>query len=251
MYWTGAVEDRPPYLNACLETVRKNSGCHVLIVDEAQAARYIPALHPAFPKLTPNHQSDVFRLNMLYLFGGMYIDFDTIVMKSLRPLFDQLNECEFIGADWRPHRLERDEWGALGTGVMGPCHPGLRFLERCIVAQNAVLDDRYVALCDGTDYPILWGDLLSFVGATFAAHRPTARLKDGASTWFSLVGSPQWLGGDLGHALRKATDVEELPESELFTLANASIPEAYRKMSLSDILKTDTILAELFKKALR
>jgi hypothetical protein len=73
-------------------------------------------------------------------------------------------------------------------------------------------------------YPFKWPELLApIVNSCFDAHRPNGLPKDGASSWFSLAGGPEWHGGDLQHPLRRFQDV--LPDSELFASANSCLPD--------------------------
>jgi len=100
MHW---VDDpngnpRPPYLDVCLESIYSRSECEVRVCNQTKAHELSPELPQAFDKLIPAHQADVFRIGVLGKYGGIYLDFDTFVLKSLRGLFSLLNDYESSAA---------------------------------------------------------------------------------------------------------------------------------------------------------
>jgi capsular polysaccharide synthesis protein len=246
IYW---AEKMPPYIGACISTVKQNSGCEVNIVTPDDISQYLPSIPACFYHLSPNHQSDFFRLNVLFEYGGMYLDADTIVVKSLHPLFDSLVEYELVCADWRPRHRPTTEWQSIGVSVMGPMRPKLQFIQCAKQKQLQLLLERSNRFDEG--YPFKWDDLIfPIIHSCFDAHRPHNLCKEGASTWFSLAGGPEWYGGDLQHPLRPFDDVGALPDSELFTLSNVCLPDDVKWKKVEDLLSGDTILAKLLSDAL-
>jgi Methyltransferase domain/Glycosyltransferase sugar-binding region containing DXD motif len=253
MYWNyppGSTR-RPPYLEACLETVKRNSGCRVIVCNQRSAFSLVPDLPPIFSKLSPSHQSDVFRLHVLTLHGGMYIDFDTIVLRSLLPLFDQLEQYELVGVDWRPTRFSPEHWQSLGASVMGPMRPKLAFMRDALKRQREVLHHKQSIVETSREYPFEHGELMQWLlSPSFEAMPPKALLKDGAATWFTFMGSPGLPFGNLGHAFRPMSEIGELPDSELFTLSNALMPDSYKWAPVSELLMADTVFGYLLRTGL-
>jgi Capsular polysaccharide synthesis protein len=250
IYGWSSDEKMPPYIGACISTVKQNSGCEVIVVTRDDISQYLSYLPSCFYNLRPNHQSDIFRVNILCEYGGMYVDADTIVVKSLRPLFDLLKEYDLICADWRPRNRPTAEWQSIGVSVMGPMRPKLQFMRCAKQRQLELLVGKSAEFDSG--YPFKWEELIvPMVSSCFDAHRPHNLCKEGASSWFSLAGGPQWYGGDLQHPLRPYWDVGELPDSELFTLANSCLPADVKWAKVDDLLARDTILAKLLSDALK
>lgn len=253
MYWTdsGSGRARPPYLEVCLESVRRRSGCEVRVCDEVSARELLPELPDSFLKLIPAHQADLFRIGILAKFGGMYVDFDTFVLHSLAPLFDCLDEHELFVTDWRPRHRDPREWYPVATGILGPARPSLPLMRATFERQLEALRNRADALALPGPYPIAWTELLDdiFVRCYFE-HQPEVLVRDGAATWYAVSGGTDWYGGNLLHPLRSMQEIGgELPDSELFTIANSLLPDDVKYASVSDLIKHNTILAHLLRQA--
>ena len=63
--------------------------------------KYNLPLHRNFDKLNPAHKSDYISAIMLYYYGGIYIDCDTICLQSLKELYDKLKQYDFVGYNWK------------------------------------------------------------------------------------------------------------------------------------------------------
>jgi hypothetical protein len=180
----------------------------------------------------------------------MYIDVDTVVLRSLVPLFDTLDEIEITGADWRPQQYPQ-YWAPIGIGVLGPMRPELPFMRAARERQSEILRKKKSLLVTGGAYPFGWSELSAdVIVPAFLTHPPTARLQDGAETWFGLAGGPTWFGGNIGHALQTLEETGPLPDSELFTFANCLMPESLKRMPIEQVLEAPTVLAYLLRKAL-
>lgn len=249
LYW---VDDpngkpRPAYLDVCLKSVYARSDCEIRLCNQAIAHDLLPELPKVFDKLIPPHQADVFRVGVLAKYGGMYIDCDTFVLKSLRSLFGLLNDYEFVGADWYP-TTGRDQ-APLDITTLGPARPKLAFLLNSFSSQLSLLRSNSNALLDGSAYPFQWEELLrDVVVPCFVRNRPYCILKNGAKTWAALVGGPAWRGGDYGHMLMPLRCInDQLPDTELLTICQSVWPDEVRSASLEVLKKQDTILAHLIK----
>lgn len=255
MYWTDTdpAAARPPYIEACFESIQDNSGCAIELCDGLSARRLLPDLPEHFERLKPAHQSDLFRVGVLAKYGGMYLDADTFVLKSLRPLFEILESYEFIGADWRPVNRNEQEFSPLGIGCLGPAKPGLRFLLTAYERQLAKVAARSEDLVGTRRYPFRWQELLrDIVVPCFEEHPPVSKIFDGAATWFTLVGGPSWEGGNLKSPLRAMGEIGwRLPDCELFTISNSLLPEEIREASVEALAGQDTILGYLLRSTSR
>ena len=136
MYWEKPkpTSIRAPYLDLCLETVQAHlDGMSLEVVDERTIYDWLPDLDQATWERLPRpaSRSDYGRCRLLWRYGGIYLDFDCVVVDSLRRLLEPLNSVSLAG--WG------DEAAGLFYNNLLAARPGSRFLEEWIVAQDRVL----------------------------------------------------------------------------------------------------------------
>lgn len=98
-YWENRPNKNiPPYINLCLKIIKSN--CHrfnVVILNEKTLTKYLPNIRKDINILPLALKSDYIRMALLYEYGGVWIDADTIVM-SINKIELLLNEnWDFIG----------------------------------------------------------------------------------------------------------------------------------------------------------
>ena len=103
LYWeTMSGKTKPNYLNLCYKTIIKhcNKSFKIHLLDNKIIHKYLPNLRKDLDKkltIGPAQKTDYYRYYLLYKYGGIWIDFDTIILKDLTPLFNKLNEYNFVG----------------------------------------------------------------------------------------------------------------------------------------------------------
>jgi len=103
LYWENKPgKKKPEYLNLCLRTIQKNCGLgfDIRVLDEKSVLEYLPNLRPEiakFPCLA--HKADYIRAYLLYIHGGVWFDSDSILLKPLAPVFDDMekSQTDFVG----------------------------------------------------------------------------------------------------------------------------------------------------------
>jgi mannosyltransferase OCH1-like enzyme len=101
-YWEnkpGSV--MPEYMKLCEKTMERNCGQEFEIVhlDEKTIFDWIPDLRKDVMLLpTIAHKIDVCRFELLYRYGGVYLDKDFIILKSLKSITSQLEQYDFIAS---------------------------------------------------------------------------------------------------------------------------------------------------------
>lgn len=136
MYWEKRkpTSIRSPYLDLCLETVEAHlDGLKLEVVDERSIYDWLPDLDQAtwdrLPR--PASRSDYGRNRLLWRYGGIYLDFDCVVLDSLRRLLEPLSRVSLAG--WG------DEAAGLFYNNLLAARPGSPFLEEWMVAQDRLL----------------------------------------------------------------------------------------------------------------
>lgn len=67
-------------------------GYKVNFINDNNVKNYIPNIPEYFYKLCLAHKADFVRVNVIHDYGGIWLDSDTLVMESLDPLFDILEQ---------------------------------------------------------------------------------------------------------------------------------------------------------------
>jgi len=90
---------KPEYIDLCFDTFYKhnNHNFNIVILNEKSVYDYLPNLRKDLNQLSLAHKCDYIRIMLLYMYGGIWLDADTIVMHNLMPIINKLNEYDFIG----------------------------------------------------------------------------------------------------------------------------------------------------------
>jgi hypothetical protein len=101
MYWENKKNmTKPNYLSLCFDTVQKH--CHkkfnIFLLDEVSVYKYLPDLSKDLDKkLSIQQKSDYIRYYLLYKYGGIWLDSDTIIMNDLTSIVKHLEYYDFVG----------------------------------------------------------------------------------------------------------------------------------------------------------
>tara|TARA_Y100000389_G_scaffold152362_1_gene152333 strand:+ start:5595 stop:6488 length:894 start_codon:yes stop_codon:yes gene_type:complete len=98
LYWENKYQHKKPsYIELCHKTVKRNcSDMIVRILDEKTVLDYLPNLRD-LSKLSIPHKADYIRLALLSKYGGVWLDSDVIVFKTLRTFIEYLKKYDFVG----------------------------------------------------------------------------------------------------------------------------------------------------------
>jgi hypothetical protein len=92
LYWVGKEYKLVSILRNLIYLHSKNGkGYTVHLINESNIHEYIKELPDCFYQLCPSNQADFVRVNVIYDYGGIWLDSDTIVLNSLDSLFDLQN----------------------------------------------------------------------------------------------------------------------------------------------------------------
>jgi Capsular polysaccharide synthesis protein len=106
-YWEGL---RSPDIELCLDTIRQHclgsAKFHHITADNID--RYIPdgLLHPAWKRIPAlGVKGDCVRAAVLAQYGGLYVDADTVMLKSPAGVIDRSKDCVYTMWDKPPARV--------------------------------------------------------------------------------------------------------------------------------------------------
>lgn len=181
IYWVGKEYKLIKILRNLIYLHSKNGkGYNVILITEKNITEYIKDIPQYFNNLCPAHQADFVRVNIICVYGGIWLDSDTIVLNSLDSLFDLFNNKNgfFIKENnnilWngifgsKPNTPIMLEWKKnminklqSTKGKIGWCDIGNDMLQK-IYDNNKTLYDNY-EIFNGLDtmYPVNWNNCVS------------------------------------------------------------------------------------------
>jgi FkbM family methyltransferase len=109
LYWEG---EKPAWIGACHRTIFNHAGDVRLMTPQAFDAIRDQDRDIDLSVLCIAHRADFIRAFLLARFGGLWIDSDCIVMKSLSPLISRLGDSDFMAFRQRQGNISNSFIGA-------------------------------------------------------------------------------------------------------------------------------------------
>lgn len=93
LYWVGKEYKLITLLRKLIYLYsKKGRGYTVHLITAKNIETYLTDIPECFDKLCPAHQADYVRVNIIYKYGGIWLDSDTLVLEPLDILFNILHE---------------------------------------------------------------------------------------------------------------------------------------------------------------
>ena len=102
-YWDNInSRETPAYIKLCMKTVDKHcsNSFNIIRLNKNNVYTYLPELlkyKDKIEKLIIAHQVDIFRIYLLYKYGGIYVDADVVVLRDPKEVTDKLRTYDFVG----------------------------------------------------------------------------------------------------------------------------------------------------------
>jgi hypothetical protein len=223
-YWEGPM---PPYVQLCIETVRKHHPDAQLLDREAFDAMFAIDQDVPLDHLRAEHRADFVRAWLLRHRTGAWLDCDFVLLRPLDRLFEQPESITFVG--YRPNESQ--------------------FMNNLMYSREGdpVVSQFYDFVVDHlrNRRPIDWLELGALPLTTAAEAHATSV----AIIPTDLVCPIQWF--DVGR-FEEPGDASRLASSPRYgvMLANASVSDTLRSTERADVLASDTLLGDLLRRAL-
>lgn len=254
LYWENKPGvKKPAYIQMCQESVITNTGHNVkvIILNKNNITKYLPNLRKDLDRLALPQKADYIRLAILKTYGGMWLDSDIIVYKSLKPLFSNLKFYDYIGFGCHSRKCEANTKGTNkpANWAMISRKNGI-LVSKCFDRANQILDKN-----------------LDF-SRSYNYHKLGRELIWSQITKLKLLTHGQWTyyhhdskGIERDHNGQKYTNKRFLSKHETISSDFDSIfiplyntapgfPQWFREMSRHDILQGQMLVSHLFRKAL-
>lgn len=228
-YWeTPRGGRRPPYLDACETSIRRQAGgLPVHVVSDENADRWIGDLPATWTALTPVQRSDYVRPRLVERFGGIWVDADTIAFRPLASLLHHLDDdVTFVGyGDDGVHN------GLFAGDVGSP------LLQRWMQAQDDLL-------ADGEPAELSWNALGSELLTPLTETQPWHRIP------YQSIAPIGWRDWRLFLSRTYPTARVLAHEPVTVMLYNAQLAAHVGDESLDDLIRGRHLLGRLLRSSL-
>jgi hypothetical protein len=101
-YWENIdTTPTPTHIQLCFDTFYKHllpeNGYRLHILNEKTIHNYLPDVRKDLDGLLIAQKTDYYRVALLYKYGGIWIDSDTVIFKSLDDIFKKLKTYDYVG----------------------------------------------------------------------------------------------------------------------------------------------------------
>ena len=99
LYWENEM---PTYIKLCIKSIYRHcsQSFDIIQLDEKKIYDYLPELYDKkfdFSNLLIAQKVDYYRIFLLYKYGGLYLDSDTLVLRDPIEIINKLDEYDFVG----------------------------------------------------------------------------------------------------------------------------------------------------------
>jgi SAM-dependent methyltransferase len=239
-YWeTPAGASRPQYLDLCEDTWKAHCGndFEIIRVTPDNVDDFAPELIDEWHRLPVlAHKADYLRAVLVYRHGGIWLDSDIIVLQNLRTMWEKLEESgsDFIGCGRPGKRPSNGVFGGLASSVL---------LAKYIDAMNQHIRSRRGDLAfrwTEIGYDLLWPltkgyDFFQYDFRVCIPIPPSRK-----ETFFKSVPLDEL----------DSADCDLRDDTLTVYLYNAIFPTWFKQLSSQDILDSDIVIGQFFRRAL-
>jgi hypothetical protein len=260
IYWDD-LQPRPGYIELCLSTIYKNSyDFNLYLLNKDNILDYLPEIKSYeiyFNDLLLAQKVDIYRIWLMYKYGGLYIDTDTILLKSPIKLYNLLNKYDYIGYGCTGDIcFPKDAYGYPSNGIIFSRPNTLlmkNILNSCL--QKIMTNNKKINYSNPDTYydlgkVIIWEELTNIIKLTKYKYYHIDKeigIRDENGKWVT----PNRMFSNenykfYGESKRKSQRESELVMIPLYN----NMMKDYRKYSKDDILNLNYNISKYFKKAL-
>lgn len=246
-YWEGEM---PSYIKLCMQTVDKNcsQNFNIIRLNKENIKDYIPELseyEDKINKLIIPHKVDIYRIMLLYKYGGIYMDADVIVLRNPIEIIDKLKEYDFVGFGCTGNKC-KNGYGQPSNWILASRANTILMGN---ILQNLINKLKKHRESDKFDYHdlgklIIWEELNKLIKIGYKYyHYPNTvdgtRDKQG-----------NWITDDKIFSNVKI-DYDDEKNMMFLILYNSEMSNDIKKMSKNDILNKDWNYTKFIKRALQ
>lgn len=142
MYWENKNgTKKPSYIELCHKTIMRNcNDFNIHLLDEKTIHNFLPNLRRDLDnKLSIPQKADYYRYQLLYTYGGIWLDSDIIVFKSLEPLMEKLDKYDYIGSGCNDNNCNKTGYPKPSNWMM-ISKKNTKFMKMCIDESDRIIN---------------------------------------------------------------------------------------------------------------
>lgn len=139
-------KEPPPYIILCFKTFEYKCSklFDIKILNEKTVYDYIPNLRKDLNQLGLATKSDYIRIALLFYYGGIWLDADTIVMSNMKEVLDKLNEgWDYIGFGCTGRKCMVSGYPRPSNGAMAS-QKGSILMKNILIELDRSLDEYFL-----------------------------------------------------------------------------------------------------------
>jgi mannosyltransferase OCH1-like enzyme len=238
MYWENRPNcKRPPYLDLAFETIKHYSGNYdVVLLNEESVKNFIriPGVVSRFSEIA--HKADYIRFNLLYKYGGVWLDSDIILLRNIEEAIEPyIENYDYIGYG--------ETYGKPLVGFMA-CQKGCKLLEKQIKSVDTVLHKKQKQQPLPGRIELRWTEIGAEILWNIADNYEYYHHEN------CMLAPTHWQDWEIFN--REDIDIDKYLSHNPFAvmLYNQMMFESFENVSIEEIIDGNTLLSNLFKKAL-
>lgn len=243
-YWDNINgKTTPAIIDLCYKTVVANcsDSFDIIRLNKDNILKWLPEIEDYekdIDKLIIAHKVDVYRIMLLYKYGGLYIDADTIVLKDPIEIINKLDKYEYIGFGCTGSSCTYG-YGKPSNGIMAS-RPHSILMGKVLKKLLRKIGDNRFDYFDLGKY-VIWKEMKN-VDEYEYYHYPNKY--DGTRDKYG-----NWITTSIIFS-NKPIEYEDEKNMIFFTLYNSEINENIHKMTQEELLEKNWNCTKFFKKGL-
>ena len=239
----------PDYIKLCIKTIYHHceKSFNIQLLNSDNISVYIPELKQLSVDLStlPIQQKvDIYRLLLLYKYGGLYMDTDIIVLQDLKDIAGKLSQYDFVGFGCTGDTCKYG-YGMPSNWLMAS-RPNTELIKNCIKNATKKMSSNKNVFNKNDDYhglgkKIIWEELSKMNNYKyFHYHSDYDGTRDINGNWVNMDRM-------FSNEIIKYSD----PKKMMFiVLYNSDANDNYKNMKMGDILKSNMNISNYIKKSL-
>ena len=243
-YWDG---DKSSFIKLSMETVKKHciNSFNVVELNNDNIFFYLPEMihyKDKMKNLLIAQKVDIYRILLLYKYGGLYIDADTIVLRDPIEIMDKLQKYDFVG------------FGCTGNNcTIGYGKPSNWILAArpTSILMAKVLDTQLKSINNNSSHDyhdlgklVIWKELDNLIKNHKYKYFHYPNKIDGSRDKHGI-----WITTNRALSNRNI-EYEDEKNMMFFVYYNSGLDEKTKKISESDLLSKDWNITKFIKKSL-